>query len=85
MFKLLFFFSATTCVANRIEIPSAADKAKEDGKDIVGVVSSGSCDKAMHTLQISHTKRLVNQVSLQFTKSEQENWEVCCSFCTFKF
>ena len=67
---------ATSCIAKKIEVLPTAAIAKDDGSEIVGIVSSASCDKSTQTLQISHTKELTNEVGIEVAESNETNWEV---------
>ena len=71
-----FLLLATSCVAKKIEVLPAAAIAKVDGDEIVGIVSSASCDNSRQTLQISHTKEVTNEVGIEVAESRETNWEV---------
>lgn len=73
---LFILFPATSCSARRVEILPNSNPATDDGTEIVGVVSSGSCDKSTTVLQISHTKELSNAVEIEVTESDETNWAV---------
>ena len=75
-----FLLLATSCVAKKIEVLPAAAIARVDGDEIVGIVSSASCDNSQQTLQISHTKEVTNEVGIEIAETRETNWEVRTNF-----
>jgi len=74
-----FWIKGSSCRLSRIEVLPSSDKAIADGEEIVGITSSGSCQKLDGQLSLSRTREVTEEVGLEISESNEVNWEASLS------
>jgi len=74
-----FWIRGSSCRLSKLEILPTSDKAIADGEEIVGITSSGSCQKLNGQLSLSRTREVTEEVGLEISESNEVNWEASLS------